>query len=115
MSVHTFIKGIFAFALIIFSFQPLTALAETEEYIIIIKDHRFIPAQVTIPANTKVKLIIKNQDPTPEEFESWDFNREKIVAGNSEIKVFVGPLAAGEYKFFGEFNMSTAQGVLIVE
>ncbi|MEQ1789691.1 MAG: cupredoxin domain-containing protein, partial [Rickettsiales bacterium] len=48
-------------------------------------------------------------------FESHDFNREKVISGNSEGVVFVGPLDAGEYKFFGEFNEKTAQGKLVVK
>ncbi len=56
-----------------------------------------------------------NQDSTPEEFESYDFNREKIINGNSSAPVFVGPLEKGEYKFFGEFNQATAQGVLVAK
>ncbi len=91
------------------------ALAETPVFEIVIKDHKFNPATVTIPSGQKVKLVIKNQDSTPEEFESHDFNREKVIAGNSEGVVFVGPLDAGEYKFFGEFNEKTAQGKLVVK
>jgi hypothetical protein len=97
------------------SLLPTAASAETPEYTITIKDHRFTPAEVKIPAKTKVKLVVRNEDPTPEEFESYDFNREKIVGGNSTIKVYVGPLKPGTYKFFGEFNADTAQGVLVVE
>ncbi len=81
---------------------------------IIIKDHQFHPARVEVPAGVKVKLIVDNQDPTPEEFESYEFNREKVIMGNSKATVFVGPLEAGEYPFFGEFNQATAQGVLVV-
>ncbi len=91
------------------------AFAEMIEYTVRIKNHRFIPSELTIPAGQKVILFIVNEDPTPEEFESYDFNREKIVSGNSKIKIFVGPLKSGIYKFFGEFNMDTAQGRLIVE
>jgi len=80
-----------------------------------IKDHKFIPETVEIPANTKVKLLVKNLDKTPEEFESHDFNREKVIPGNSEANIFVGPLKPGEYKFFGEFNPATAQGKLVVK
>lgn len=98
-----------------FLLAPLGAMAKPPEYVIVIKDHLFHPAEVKIPAGTKVKLIIRNEDPTPEEFESYDFNREKIVGGNSQIIVFVGPLKPGRYEFFGEFNPKTAQGVLIVE
>jgi len=91
------------------------ATAEVKEYKIVIKDHLFIPAQTKIPAGQKVKLIIDNQDATPEEFESHDLNREKIISGNSKGIVFVGPLSEGSYKYFGEFNEATAQGVIIAE
>ncbi|MEK6745782.1 MAG: cupredoxin domain-containing protein [Pseudomonadota bacterium] len=99
-------------ALAIFS---TPAFAETPVFEIAIKDHKFNPATLEIPAGQKVKLIVKNQDSTPEEFESHDFNREKVIAGNSEGVIFVGPLDAGEYKFFGEFNEKTAQGKLIAK
>ena len=84
------------------------------EYTIVIKEHKFHPDSVEVPTGQKIKLIIDNQDPTPEEFESHTLYREKIVAGNSKITIYVGPLDVGEYEFFGEFNESTAQGKLIV-
>lgn len=91
------------------------ALAETPELKILIKDHKFNPDKLEIPAETKVKLVVKNEDPTPEEFESHDFNREKVIPGNSSANIFVGPLKPGEYSFFGEFNPKTAQGKLVVK
>jgi plastocyanin len=91
------------------------ALAQTPEVEIQIREHLFYPAEVRIPANTKVKLIIRNLDATPEEFESYELNREKVIVGNSQGIVFIGPLAPGEYPFFGEFNPRTAQGKVIVE
>lgn len=89
------------------------AFADTPEFRIVIRNHQFEPAELTIPANQKVKLLVENQDPTPEEFESYDFNREKIVPGRGKIVVFVGPLKPGKYEFFGEFNPKTARGWLI--
>lgn len=89
--------------------------ADVPSFELVIKDHKFAPAELTIPAGQKVKLLVKNQDSTPEEFESHDFNREKIIPGNSSATIFVGPLKAGEYKFFGEFNEATAQGKLIAK
>ena len=80
-----------------------------------IRDHLFYPAEIVVPANTKVKLLIINKDPTPEEFESYELNREKIISGNSKTVIFIGPLAPGEYPFFGEFYPSTAQGMVLVE
>jgi len=89
--------------------------AEVPEVRLVIKDHKFDPAELKIPAGQKIKLIIENKDATPEEFESYELNREKIVAGNATITVFVGPLDKGRYPFFGEFHQESAQGALIVD
>jgi hypothetical protein len=62
-----------------------------------------------------VKLIVENQDQSAEEFESYELNREKIVAGGKSVTVFIGPLKPGVYKFFGEFNPKTAQGTITVK
>lgn len=91
------------------------ALAELAVYPIAIKDHKFEPTTVEIPAGQKVKLLVKNMDDSAEEFESHDFKREKIIPGGAEMPIIVGPLDAGEYEFFGEFHPDTAQGKLIVK
>lgn len=80
---------------------------------LVIRDHLFYPAELTVPANKKIKLLIINEDDTPEEFESYELNREKVILGKSRSVVFIGPLPPGRYPFFGEFNLSTAQGVVI--
>lgn len=100
--------------MIFISFSCLVA-AELPVYEVSIKDHLFHPDSIEIPAGTKVKLLVKNQDATPEEFESHDLNREKIISGNSEATIYIGPLDPGEYGFFGEFNEATAQGKIIVK
>ncbi len=89
-------------------------VAKTPVLEIEIKDHLFFPATIEIPANTKVKLLIINRDSTSEEFESYDLNREKVIAGNRKAVIFVGPLSVGEYEFFGEFYPKTAQGKIVV-
>jgi plastocyanin len=94
---------------------PAIAVADVPTFEITIKDHKFSPDIVEIPANQKVKLRIVNSDATPEEFESYDLNREKIITANSTGVVFVGPLKPGEYQFFGEFNPETAKGKLVVK
>jgi Cupredoxin-like domain len=88
---------------------------EAPVFEIVIKNHKFEPAMLEVPANKKVKLIVKNQDPTPEEFESYELNREKVIAGNSQAIIFIGPLDAGTYPFFGEFNQATAQGKIVAK
>lgn len=80
-----------------------------------IRDHLFYPSTVKIPANTKVKLVVINRDPTAEEFESYELNREKIIPGGATSVIFIGPLAPGEYPFFGEFFPKTAQGKVVAE
>ena len=95
---------------------PVPSLAaEDPSFPITIKDHRFEPAELQVPAGVKVKLIIRNADPTPEEFESRTLHREKVIPGGGEATVFVGPLSAGTYDFFGDFNPKTAQGRLIAK
>lgn len=89
--------------------------AAEPEVTVTIKDHRFMPEEVGVPAGVRLKLIVRNEDPTPEEFESYELNREKIVAGNGQITVYVGPLKAGTYPFFGEFNPKTAQGRVVAK
>lgn len=102
-------------ALAVFALAPFAAhAADLPEFTLTIQNHRYVPNEIAIPANTKVKLIVVNKDSTAEEFESHDFNREKVVAGNASIAVYVGPLKAGKYGFFGDFHPDTAQGTLIV-
>lgn len=89
--------------------------AETKEFELTIKDHKFSPEKLEIPAGQKVKLLVKNLDATPAEFESTDLNREKIISGNSQAIVFIGPLEVGEYVFFDEFNPKTANGKIVAK
>lgn len=101
--------------ILLLSIAASTAAAQTPVFEIEIREHLFFPAELEIPANQKVKLIIYNRDSTPEEFESYELNREKVIVGNSQGVVFIGPLKPGEYPFFGEFNMKTALGKIIVK
>ena len=101
--------------MLVSALPALHAYAKPPVFEIEIRNHLFVPDTLTIPANTKVKLIIYNRDPTPEEFESYELNREKVIMGGRKAAVFIGPLAAGEYPFFGEFNPQTALGRLIAE
>lgn len=94
---------------------PSIAFASPPEHNLTIKDHQFSPTELRMPAGKKVKLIVNNLDNTPEEFESHDLNREKLVAGNSTAIIYVGPLKPGKYAFFGEFHEDTARGVIVVE
>jgi hypothetical protein len=105
-----------AAGLLLLALAPgLAAADDLPEYTLVIKNHVYQPSELRVPAGAKLKIIVRNEDATAEEFESTDFGREKIVPPNSSITVFVGPLKAGTYKFFGDFHQDTAQGRLIVE
>src|SRR2546423_12933436 len=78
--------------------------AQEPAYTLIIKDHQFQPTEIEIPAGQKIALTVKNNDTTPEEFESTELRREKVVAGGAEITVHIGPLEPGKYGFFGDLH-----------
>ena len=86
---------------------------ETPVFRLTLKDHLFSPSTLQVPAGQKVKIIIHNLDPNPEEFESFSMNREKVILGGSSGVVFVGPLQPGTYPFSGEYNPDSAKGQLI--
>lgn len=93
----------------------MPASAADQEVRIAIKDHKFEPSEIKVPAQQRIKLHVHNQDTTPEEFESHSLKREKVIPGGGKAVISIGPLKPGRYTFFGEFNPGTANGVLIVE
>ncbi len=89
--------------------------ADDFETSVVIKNHVFSPTEIKVPAGARVVLTVDNQDATPEEFESPQLKVEKIIVGSSSGKVQFGPLQAGTYLFFGDFNQKTARGVVTAE
>lgn len=89
--------------------------AAEPEVLLVIKNHRFEPTELKVRAGQRVKLIVHNQDSTPEEFESHSMNREKVIPAGAKVTLYIGPLKPGRYDFFGEYNESTAKGVVIAE
>jgi plastocyanin len=104
---------IFIAATAFFAFNP--ARAADNELALIIKNHRFEPAELKVPAGQRIKLVVHNQDATPEEFESHSLNREKVIPAGAKAAIFIGPLKSGRYTFFGEYNEASARGVVIAE
>ena len=107
-------KLVLAFAILAASSRTAAHAADDPAFALSIRNHRFTPAQIEIPANTKVRLVIRNEDASPEEFDSTQLRREKVIPGGSEATLYVGPLPPGTYEFLGEFHPDTAQGRLIV-
>ncbi|MBT1449302.1 cupredoxin domain-containing protein [Glaciecola sp. XM2] len=87
---------------------------ETKVFALVLKNHTFMPATLTIPANEKVKIIIENKDDTAEEFDSFDLNRERVIFAGKSATIYVGPLPPGTYEYFGEYHPNSARGQVIV-
>jgi hypothetical protein len=100
--------------------MALSAFAATAESApvtlqIALKDHRFVPGELSAPANQPIVIEVSNQDSTPSEFESKTLRVEKVVAGNSKITVQVRPLVPGRYHFYDDYHEDTTEGFLIVK
>ena len=80
-----------------------------------IKDHRFTPTEIHVPAGTAITLTIRNEDDSAEEIDSPQLKIEKIVAGGQEVTLTLRPLDKGTYPFAGEYHEDTAKGTLVVE
>jgi plastocyanin len=80
-----------------------------------IRNHRFEPSEIHVPAGRRILLTIVNADPLSEEFDSTALKVEKVIAGRNEGSVRLQPLDPGHYPFIGEYHADTAQGVLIAE
>jgi hypothetical protein len=93
---------------------PIIAYAADADTTLTIKDRLFQPGQLAIPSGKKIKLIVRNQDGLPAEFESSDLSREVIVPAHGEITVFVGPLEPGTYQFFNDFNHDMQGSILVI-
>jgi hypothetical protein len=99
----------------LFAITGNSGFADAQDLTVIIKDHRFQPTELRVPAKKRFTVYVINDDPTPEEFESTSMKIEKIIAGKSKGVVRIGPLDPGRYEFFGDFNQATAQGIMIAE
>jgi len=103
----------------LWTLTPLVALVLTsmaalaaEAIKLTIKDQRFVPTDMSVPAGERFRIEVENQDATPAEFESADLRVEKIVVPGGKITVMAGPLKPGTYKFFDDYHPDTAKGTL---
>ncbi len=94
---------------------PARPAAAEDSYGLTIKDHTFIPDTLEVPANARVKLVVKNEDATPEEFDSDNLHREKVVPAGAEAIIYIGPLKPGTYEFKGEYHQDTAKGRVVAK
>ena len=109
-------RVLIALALSCGTLATAAALAASEpEVLLVIRDHRFEPTELKVPANQRIKLVVHNQDASAEEFESHALNREKVVPAQAKVTIFIGPLKPGRYTFVGEYHEASAKGVVVAE
>lgn len=80
-----------------------------------IRDHRFEPSEIEVPAGKRISLTVINDDPLSEEFDSSALKVEKVIAGKSQGVVHISPLNPGRYDFIGEYHQDTAKGQVIAK
>ena len=91
------------------------AADEVMNFDLTIKDHKFSPAEIHVPAGKPTTLTIRNEDATAEEFDSSALKVEKVIVGGATATVRLRPLGPGRFPFMGEYHADTAQGVVISE
>jgi hypothetical protein len=91
---------------------PISSVLAAEPVQLTLKDHRFVPSEISVPANQRFGIEVMNQDPTPAEFESSDLRVEKIVVPGGKIVVRAGPLKPGTYTFFDDYHPDQAKGTV---
>lgn len=96
----------FAFAAMFGTVLVQPAQAQTAEINITVKDKKFNPATITVPANKPFKLIVKNSDSAAMEIESHKPRFEKVIAPGTTAIINMKALDAGTYSFYDDFNKS---------
>jgi len=82
---------------------------------LVAREGKWFPEVLEVPANTRFRLEITNQNAGPEEFESKELHKELVLApGVSRVLVFA-PMKPGTYPFVGEFHPKTAHGRIVVK
>ena len=94
------------------------ALAAAEELLTLkltAKNGHFHPETIEVPAGARFKIVIANEGPGPEEFESDNPRLEKVLAAGATSFLVFPALKSGVYPFFGEFHPDTAKGRIVVK
>ena len=95
------------------TFLPDAALAKTQAYHLQIKKNQFVPDNITAPANQKFVITIRNMDPLAQKFKSDDLRRNQNIPPKGQTMVFIMPLKAGTYAFYGAGTQT--KGTLVIQ
>ncbi len=106
-----------ALAAIIAAAAPAALRAEDEDptFHIVFKGGVIQPMRLEVPAKTRFRLEIRNEDDTPAEFESVELHKEKVLAPHSQTVMVIRTLDPGEYDFFDDFHPGSAPAKLVAK
>ena len=94
----------------LFGREPCRRAADDPTFELSLKEHQFTPAELTVPADRRLKLTIKNSSTRRPRSSTPAFKAEKIIPGGGEVSVYIGPLKAGTYGFFDDFHPAETKG-----
>jgi hypothetical protein len=89
-------------------------LAADEPLRLVLREHKFTPEQIEVPAHVKFRLTIKNDSDALIEWESSDLDREEVISPGEERSIFLGPLDPGTYPFFDDRHQAS-KGALVAK
>lgn len=102
-----------SFWLVLFSVAGWASEAVTVQ--LEMKDGDLIPSTLTVPANTRIRIEIRNTGTSPVEFESTQLRKEKVLAPGAKSVVVIARLRPGTYTFFDDFHLDKPSGTIIAE
>jgi heme/copper-type cytochrome/quinol oxidase subunit 2 len=79
-----------------------------------LQDHRFTPAEITVPAGVPVSVHLINRDGALEEFDSEDLGVEQDVTPQGDTRITLPAMKPGLYRFMGELHSDSARGRIVV-
>lgn len=97
--------------------MPVALPAHADEpatFSVLIEGGRIVPARLEVPAQTRLKLTLRNQGPGPAEFENLELRVEKVLVPGARSFIVIHPLKPGTYRFIDEFHPDTGQMLLVV-
>ena len=80
-----------------------------------LKDHRFTPAEVKVPANQPFQITVHNQDDAAEEIDSGPLKVEKVVPPGSSATVRVRPMPPAATSSWASTTRRRRKGVVVAE
>lgn len=84
-------------------------------YEVVVRDGRFTPERLEVPAGRKIRINLRNEGPGPLEFENPDMHVEKVLGPDASSFVVLPKLEPGEYSFTDEFNPVTGNLIVVAK